>query len=123
MLLDRSIGGQGVEVVAAAADSPRARGVIGKQMTSAVLVVVLGGLFELRITHLEDNALWAEIALVAEKLGGDVGAMFFGAALRWSRSRPSPDGSRARVCAPERAICMVRVAAFARRSPLTYRQL
>ncbi len=44
--------------------------------------LVLAGLFELRITHLEDDALWAEIAAVAEKLGADMGALFFGAALR-----------------------------------------
>jgi 4-diphosphocytidyl-2C-methyl-D-erythritol kinase len=44
--------------------------------------LVLAGLFELWITHLEDDVLWAEIAAVAEKLGGDVGAMFFGAAVR-----------------------------------------
>jgi hypothetical protein len=44
--------------------------------------VVLAGLFELRITHVEDDVLWAEIAVVAEKLGGDVEATFFGAGLR-----------------------------------------
>ena len=44
--------------------------------------LVLAGLFELRITHLEDDALWAEIAAVAEKLGADMGALFFGVALR-----------------------------------------
>jgi hypothetical protein len=45
--------------------------------------LVLAGLFELRITHLEDDVLWAEITAVAEKLGGDAGArFFFGRALR-----------------------------------------
>jgi hypothetical protein len=47
------------------------------------LALVLAGLFELWITHLEDDVvLWADIATVAEKLGGDLGAMFFGAAVR-----------------------------------------
>jgi hypothetical protein len=46
------------------------------------LALVLAGIFELRITHLEDDVLWGEIAVVAEKLGGDVGAMFFGAVVR-----------------------------------------
>jgi hypothetical protein len=44
--------------------------------------LVLAGPFELRITHLEDDVLWADIATVAEKLGGGVGAMFFGSAVR-----------------------------------------
>jgi hypothetical protein len=44
--------------------------------------LVLAGLFELRITHLEDDVLWAEIAVVAQKLGGDAEATFFGAAVR-----------------------------------------
>ena len=51
-------------------------------LTDRDLALILSGLFELRITHLEDDALWAEIAAVAEKLGGDVGAMFFGAMVR-----------------------------------------
>jgi hypothetical protein len=33
--------------------------------------LVLAGLVELRITHLENDALWDEIAALAEKLGGD----------------------------------------------------
>ena len=52
------------------------------ELNDRELALVLAGLFELRITHLEDDVLWAEIAVVAEKLGGDVGAMFFGAAVR-----------------------------------------
>jgi hypothetical protein len=52
------------------------------ELNDRELALVLAGLFELRITHLEDDALWAEIAAIAEKLGGDVGAMVFGAALR-----------------------------------------
>ena len=49
-------------------------------LTDRDLALILSGLFELRITHLEDDALWVEIAAVAEKLAGDVGAMFFGTA-------------------------------------------
>ena len=52
------------------------------ELNDRELALVLAGLFELRITHLEDDALWSEIAAVAEKLGGDVGAMFFGTSLR-----------------------------------------
>ncbi len=43
---------------------------------------MLAGLFELRITHLEDDKLWAEIAAVTEKLGADLKAMFVATALR-----------------------------------------
>ena len=52
------------------------------ELNDRELALVLAGLFELRITHVDDDALWAEIAAVTEKLGGDVGAMFFGTALR-----------------------------------------
>jgi hypothetical protein len=46
------------------------------ELNDRELALVLAGLFELRITHLEEDVLWAEIAVVAETLGGDVGAMF-----------------------------------------------
>ena len=52
------------------------------ELNDRELALVLAGLFELRITYLEDDALWTEIAAVAEKLGGSTRAMFFGAALR-----------------------------------------
>ena len=41
--------------------------------------LVLSGLFELRITRLEDDDLCAVIDALAVKLGGDPSAMFFGA--------------------------------------------
>jgi hypothetical protein len=41
--------------------------------------LVLAGLFELRITHLEVEWLWEEITALAEKLGGYSSEMFFGA--------------------------------------------
>jgi hypothetical protein len=41
--------------------------------------LILAGLFELRITHLEDDDLCAAIDALAFKLGGDPAAMFFGA--------------------------------------------
>jgi hypothetical protein len=54
----------------------------GVELDDRERALLLAGLFELRITHLEDDVLWAQIAVVAEKLGGDVGAMFFGAVVR-----------------------------------------
>ena len=45
--------------------------------------LVLAGLFELPITHLEDRVACAQIDDLAEKLHGDFKAMFYGA--------PSPD--------------------------------
>ena len=39
--------------------------------------LVLAGLFELRITYLEDDEKVARITELAVKLGGDPGAMFF----------------------------------------------
>jgi len=39
--------------------------------------LVLSGLFELRITRLEDDDQWGAIDALAVKLGGDPGAMFF----------------------------------------------
>ena len=41
--------------------------------------LILAGLFELRITRLEDDALCAAIDALAARLGGDPGAMFYGA--------------------------------------------
>jgi hypothetical protein len=43
---------------------------------------VLAGLFELRITYLEDTARCEAIDALARKLGGDASAMFFGANTR-----------------------------------------
>jgi hypothetical protein len=40
------------------------------------LNLMLAGLFELRITHLEDDDLCAAIDALALKLGGDPAAMF-----------------------------------------------
>jgi hypothetical protein len=37
------------------------------------------GLFELRLTCLENEATWNAIGQLAEKVGGDRSAMFFGA--------------------------------------------
>ena len=42
--------------------------------------LILAGLFELRIRFREDEAKVATANALAEKLGGDPGAMFFGAA-------------------------------------------
>ena len=43
------------------------------------LNLVLAGLFELRLTCLENEQTWNAIGDLAEKLGGDRSAMFFGA--------------------------------------------
>ena len=43
------------------------------------LNLILAGLFELRLTCLENEATWNAIGHLAEKLGGDRSAMFFGA--------------------------------------------
>jgi hypothetical protein len=43
--------------------------------------LVLAGLFELRITHLEDTDRSATIDALAVKLRGDPAAMFYGAAV------------------------------------------
>jgi hypothetical protein len=43
------------------------------------LDLILCGLCGLRLTSLENDRLWNEIGDVAEKLGGDRSAMFFGA--------------------------------------------
>jgi hypothetical protein len=42
--------------------------------------LVLAGLFELRSTHLENDATCVQIDDLAEKLGGDRCAMFYGVA-------------------------------------------
>lgn len=42
--------------------------------------LILRGLFELTITYVEDDDLRAEVRDLAGLLGGDPGAMFFGAA-------------------------------------------
>ena len=47
------------------------------------LALVVAGLFELRITCLDSDAACAQIDNLAEKLGGDRRAMFYGA--------PSPE--------------------------------
>jgi hypothetical protein len=41
------------------------------------LALVLAGLFELRITHLENDEKVAAVKALAEKLGGNRNAMFF----------------------------------------------
>jgi hypothetical protein len=43
------------------------------------LDLILCGMFELRLTSLENDRLWNEIGDPAEKLGVDRSAMFFGA--------------------------------------------
>jgi hypothetical protein len=43
------------------------------------LALVLAGLFELRITCLENDDACARIDFLVEKLGGDRKAMFYGA--------------------------------------------
>jgi len=50
--------------------------------TDAERALLLAGLFELRITHLENDSRCATIDALAAKLGGDTDAMFFGARLR-----------------------------------------
>jgi hypothetical protein len=47
--------------------------------TGVPSALVLAGLFELRITCLEDTARCEAIDALAEKLGGDRSAVFFGA--------------------------------------------
>jgi hypothetical protein len=43
------------------------------------LDLILAGLFELRLTCFENVRAWTAIGDLAEKLGGDRSAMFFGA--------------------------------------------
>ena len=43
------------------------------------LNLILAGLFELRLTCLENETTWNVKGHLAEKLGGDRSAMFFGA--------------------------------------------
>jgi hypothetical protein len=47
-------------------------------LTDHEQALVLAGLFELRISHLEDDERCAEIDVLAAKLSGDPSAMFFG---------------------------------------------
>jgi hypothetical protein len=48
-------------------------------LTDEARNLILAGLFELTITHVEDDAKREEIKALARKLGGDPDAMFFGA--------------------------------------------
>ena len=48
-------------------------------MANRQLNLILAGLFELRLTCIENERTWAEIGNLAEILGGDRSAMFFGA--------------------------------------------
>ena len=43
------------------------------------LNLILAALFELRLTCIENERTWNDIGKVAEALGGDRSAMFFGA--------------------------------------------
>jgi hypothetical protein len=49
------------------------------ELNDRELGLVLAGLFELRITHLEVESLWNEATALAERLGGDPSEMFFAA--------------------------------------------
>jgi hypothetical protein len=53
------------------------------------LNLILAALFELRLTCLENERTWNAIGKIAEQLGGDRSAMYFGA--------PVPDRSGQRV--------------------------
>ena len=53
------------------------------------LNLILAALFELRLTCTENESTWTAIGDLAEKLGGDRSAMFFGA--------PPPE----RLCPPD----------------------
>jgi hypothetical protein len=48
-------------------------------LTDDELRLVLAGLFELRITHLENDEMWERTTILAEKLHGGRTAMFYGA--------------------------------------------
>ena len=48
-------------------------------MANRDLNLILAALFELRLTCIENERTWADIGKVAEILGGDRSAMFFGA--------------------------------------------
>ena len=50
-------------------------------LTESERALLLAGLFELRITHLENEARCAAIDDLAEKLGGDTSELLFGADL------------------------------------------
>jgi len=51
----------------------------GLQAVGESNALALAGLFELRITHLENESRCADIEGLVEKLGGDPEAMFYGA--------------------------------------------
>ena len=53
------------------------------------LNLILAALFELRLTCVENERTWSAIGKLAEILGGDRSAMYFGA--------PAPDRSGSRV--------------------------
>jgi len=52
-------------------------------LTDAEHELILAGLFELRITRLEDDHLCADLDTLAAKIGGDPGDLFYGAALNY----------------------------------------
>jgi hypothetical protein len=56
------------------------------------LNLILAALFELRATCLDNQQTWDAIGTLAEKLGGDRSAMFFGAPPPERRPQP-PGGS------------------------------
>ncbi len=64
------------------------------------LNLILAALFELRLTCLENERTWTDIGNVAEILGGDRSAMYFGA--------PAPDRGRSnrtvRECSTQEAV-------------------
>jgi hypothetical protein len=47
------------------------------ELTDEELRLILAGLFELRITHLESAEMWERTTVRAERLGGNSEAMFF----------------------------------------------
>jgi len=50
---------------------------VGVELTDEELRLILAGLFELRITHLESAEMWERTTVRAERLGGNSEAMFF----------------------------------------------
>jgi hypothetical protein len=64
--------------------------------TNRDLNLILAALFELRVTCVENERTWNAIGALAEVLGGDRSAVFFGA--------PAPDrGTDGRVSLPGRS--------------------
>jgi hypothetical protein len=51
----------------------------GTRVPNRALNLILAALFELRLAYLENRQLWDEIGRIAEALGGDRSAMYFGA--------------------------------------------